>query len=184
MSETSQFDLFADSLRQAFDRSFAEPPPQAAPEFHDLLTLSLGGDPYAIRLRDIVGLVADRKIVPVPARASDLLGLTGIAGAVVPVFGLASMLGYTGQAADSPRWLVLCPGDEAIALAFNDFDGHVRVPASAFQTAESAERQSASRPYLRHVAHTGTGWRPLIDLPLIGETIRSRTNHKPLTKEP
>src|ERR1039458_9829099 len=52
------------------------------------------GNPYAIRLRDIAGIVAGPKVAPVPAVTLDLLGLAGIRGGVVPVFGLASILGY------------------------------------------------------------------------------------------
>jgi chemotaxis signal transduction protein len=94
MNETPLVESKAAELRQAFDLSFALPPPPASQEVEDLLTIRVAGDPYAIRLGDIAGMVAGRKVVPVPAVTLDLLGLAGIRGGVVPVFGLASILGY------------------------------------------------------------------------------------------
>src|ERR1035437_7130077 len=114
-------------LRQAFDRSFALPPSQASQEVEDLLTIRVAGDPYAILLRDIAGMVAGRRVVPVPAVTPDLLGLAGIRGGIVPVFGLASILGY-GPAPGSPRWMILCGAEEPIALAFSGFQAYLRLP--------------------------------------------------------
>ena len=92
MNEAQLVESTAAALRQAFDLSFALSPPPASPEVEDLLTLRVAGNPYAIRLRDIAGIVAGRKVVPVPAITPGLLGLAGIRGGVVPVFGLASIL--------------------------------------------------------------------------------------------
>src|ERR1039458_7695948 len=94
MNEPQLVESKAAALRQAFDQSFALPPPPASQEVEDLLAIRVAGNPYAIRLRDIAGIVAGRKVVPVPAVRLDLLGLAGIRGGVVPVFGLASILGY------------------------------------------------------------------------------------------
>ena len=88
MNETQLVENKAAALRQAFDLSFALPPPPASPEVEDLLTIRVAGNPYAIRLRDIAGMVAGRKVVPVPSVTLDLLGLAGMRGGVVPVFGL------------------------------------------------------------------------------------------------
>ena len=72
----------AAQLRAAFDCTFALPPSLASPEFEDLLTIRVVGDPYAIRLGDIAEVVTDRSIVPVPAVTPDLLGLAGIRGGI------------------------------------------------------------------------------------------------------
>ena len=73
----SHVDTRPATLRQAFDRSFALPPSQASQEVEDLLTIRVAGDPYAILLRDIAGMVTGPRVVPVPAVTPDLLGLAG-----------------------------------------------------------------------------------------------------------
>lgn len=154
-------------LRREFDQSFALPPPQAAEELEDLLAIRVAGDPYAIRLRDVAGMVAGGKVVPVPSAARDLLGLTGIRGAIVPVFALGPILGY-GQASGEPRWMVLCGEGEGeiLALAFSDFDGYVRLPRTSLQ-----------------VASTEAGARPIIGIPEIVSSLRNRIGPVRASKE-
>jgi purine-binding chemotaxis protein CheW len=179
MNETPVVESKAAELRQAFDLSFALPPPQASQEVEDLLTIRVAGDPYAIRLREIAGMVAGRRVVPVPSVTLDLLGLAGIRGGVVSVFGLASILGY-GQAPGSPRWMILCGVEEPIALAFSDFEGYLRLPKSSLHADENLR---TTRQYVNQVASTEAGARAVISIPLVVATIRNRTGHKRLAKE-
>ncbi len=179
MNEIPDVQSKAAELRQAFDLSFALPPPQASQEVEDLLTIRVAGDPYAIRLRDIAGIVAGRRVVPVPAVTLDLLGLAGIRGGVVSVFGLASILGY-GQAPGSPRWMILCGAEEPIALAFSDFEGYLRLPKSSLHADENLR---TARQYVNQVASTEAGARAVISIPLVVATIRNRTGHNRLAKE-
>ena len=179
MNEIPVVESKAAELRQAFDLSFALPPPQASQEVEDLLTIRVAGDAYAIRLRDIAGIVAGRRVVPVPAVTLDLLGLAGIRGDVVSVFGLASILGY-GQAPGSPRWMILCGAEEPIALAFSDFEGYLRLPKRSLHADENLR---ATRPYVNQVASTETEARAVIGIPLIVATIRNRIGHHRLAKE-
>jgi len=179
MNEIPDVQSKAAELRQAFDLSFALPPPQASREVEDLLAIRVAGDPYAIRLRDIAGIVAGRRVVPVPAVTLDLLGLAGIRGDVVSVFGLASILGY-GQAPGSPRWMILCGVEEPIALAFSDFEGYVRLPKSSLHADENLR---TTRQYVNQVASTEAGARAVISIPLVVATIRNRTGHNRLAKE-
>ena len=169
----------AAALREAFDRSFALPPAQAAHEVEDLLTLRVAGDPYAIRLGDIAGLVTGRKVVPVPAAAPGLLGIAGIRGGVVPVFGLESILGY-GQASEEPNWMVLCGTEDPIALAFPEFEGFLRIPKSSLHADENLR---ATRPYVTEVASTEAGVRSVIGIPLVVAAIRNRIGNNRLAKE-
>src|ERR1035437_1099261 len=136
-------------LRQAFDRSFALPPSQASQEVEDLLTIRVAGDPYALLLRDIAGMVTGRRVVPIPAVTPDLLGLVGIRGGIVPVFDLASILGY-GPAPGSPRWMILCGEEEPIALAFSDFERYLRLPTSSIHADESLP---ATRQHVKYVKY-------------------------------
>ena len=179
MNEIPVVESKAAELRQAFDLSFALPPPQASQEVEDLLTIRVAGDPYAIRLGDIAGIVAGRRVVPVPAVTLDLLGLAGIRGDVVSVFGLASILGY-GQAPGSPRWMILCGAEEPIALAFSDFEGYLRLPKSSLHADENLR---TTRQYVNQVASTEAGARAVINIPLVVATIRNRTGHNRLVKE-
>lgn len=172
MNETPPLESRVAKLREAFDRSFALPPPQASPEVEDLLTLRLGGDPYALRLGELAGIVARRKIVPVPAAALHFLGLAGISGGLVPVFGLASILGYP-EAADPPPWMVLCGGAEPLALAFTDFEGYLRLPKAALVPDESG----------KELARTDAGVRGVISIPFVVATIRNRTGQRAPAKE-
>jgi purine-binding chemotaxis protein CheW len=169
-------------LRQAFDHSFALPPSADSPEVQDLLTIRVAGDPYAIGLVDVTEIVTGRSVVAVPTVTPGLLGLAGIRGGIVPVFGLSSILGY-GPDSGLPRWMILCGAAEPIALAFSDFEGYLRLPISALHAHENFSATSGKSKYLNQVAHTSDGVRPVISIALILATIRNRiSQHRP-TKE-
>ena len=172
----------AAQLRQDFDRTFALPPSLAAPEVEDLLAIRVAGDPYAIRLLDIAEIVTDRSVVSVPSVTPDLLGLAGIRGGIVPVFGLSSILGY-GPDPGTPRWMILCGSEEPIALAFAEFEGYLRLPTSALHADENFRATHEHVKYVNQVASTPDGVRAVISIPLIMATIRNRiSQHRP-TKE-
>lgn len=179
MNATLAIGSRAAELRQAFDRSFASPPPQAAQETEDLLAISVAGDSYAIRLAEIVGIVAGRTVIAVPAATSHLLGLAGIRGEIVPVFGLASILGYR-LASDAPRWVILCAGEETIALAFADLEGYLRLPKSSLHADENL---GSTRRHVSHVASTATGVRAVISVPLVLGDIQNQVGRQRSAKE-
>jgi chemotaxis signal transduction protein len=169
-------------LRQAFDNTFALPPSLATPELEDLLTIRVAGDPYAIRLLDIAEIISGRSVVSVPAVTPDLLGLAGIHGGIVPVFGLSSILGY-GPDPGLPRWMILCGSEEPIALAFSDFEGYLQLPTSALHADESFRDTRENVKYINQVVSTPNGVRAVISIALIMATIRNRiSQHRP-TKE-
>ena len=175
-------DNMAAQLRQAFDRTFALPPSGVSPEAEDLLTIRVAGDPYAIRLLDIAEIVTERRVISVPAVTPDLLGLAGIRGGIVPVFGLSSILGY-GPDPGPPRWMIICGAEEPIALAFSDFEGYLRLPSSALHADENFRATREHMKYVNQVASTPDGVRAVISMPLIMATIRNRiSRHRP-TKE-
>jgi purine-binding chemotaxis protein CheW len=169
----------AAQLRQAFDSTFALPPSLTSPELEELLTIRVAGDPYAIRLFDIVEIVSGRRVVSVPAVTPDLLGLSGIHGGIVPVFSLSSILGY-GPDAGSPQWMILCGSEEPIALAFSDFEGYLQLPRSALHADENFRTTRENVKYVNQVASTPNGVRAVISIPLIMATIRNRiSQHRP-----
>ena len=172
----------ASQLRLAFDSAFALPPSVASPPGEDLLTIRVAGDPYAIRLTDIAEILTERRIVAVPSVTPDLLGLAGIHGGIVPVFGLSSILGY-GPDPGQPRWMIICGAEEPIALAFSDFEGYLRLPASALHADENLGTTREHVKYVNQVASTPDGVRAVISIPLIMASIRNRiSQHRP-TKE-
>jgi chemotaxis signal transduction protein len=161
----------AAELRERFDRAFASPPPQPPAETEELLLVRVGGDPYAIRLREIAGLIARRTIVPIPSAAPGMLGLAGIRGEIVPVFGLSSILGYPPEA-EPPGWLLACGSKEPIAFGVTEFEGNLRLASSCVR-----DEARVARGYSSQIADSGTVARPIIDLPLVVAAIRERFGH-------
>jgi purine-binding chemotaxis protein CheW len=162
----------ADELRQAFDRSFALAPQTGTDTavVENLLAVRVGSLPYGLRLADVSGLFVDRKVTWLPSPVPELLGIAGLRGALLPVYDLGMMLGCPKSAA--PRWLLVAAGF-AIGLAFDSFDGYLRVRPEAIVPegrTESRER------HVREILQTAIA-RPIIHLPSILETIRSRSGH-------
>lgn len=172
----------ASQLRMAFDSSFALPPSVDSSQGEDLLAIRVAGDPYAIRLIDIAEIVKERRIVAIPSLTPDLLGLTGIHGGIIPVFGLSSILGYAPDPG-SPRWMILCSSEETFALAFSDFEGYLRLPTSALHADENVRATNEQVKYVSQIASTQDGVRAIIDIPLIMATIRNRISPYQPTKE-
>jgi len=127
----------AAELRAAFDRTFAEPARLDESVSEDLLAVHAGSEAYAIRLTEIGGVFADKKITPVPGRASSFIGVAGFRGAIVPVHSLSSLLGHAADG--TPRWLMLA-ASLPVAFAFDQFDGHLRVAGDAIVACGLGER--------------------------------------------
>jgi chemotaxis signal transduction protein len=119
-------------LRAAFDRAFAEPFRLDAPASESLLAIRAGNEPFALRLAEIAGLFADRKISHVPGNMPALLGLAGFRGALVPVYSLQVLLAHAAAraAAGVPRWIVLAAA-APVAFAFEVLEGQLRVSPEA-----------------------------------------------------
>jgi purine-binding chemotaxis protein CheW len=111
-----------------------------------------------------------------------LLGLAGIRGGIVPVFSLSSILGYPPDNR-SPRWMIICKSEEPIALAFSDFEGYLRLPASALHADENFRATREHVKYVNQVASTPDGVRAVISIPLIMAAIRNRINQHRPTKD-
>jgi len=165
----------AAELRLAFDSSFADAPAAASAPTTALLAIGVGSNSYALRLAEISGLYADKKITPVPTETRDLLGLTGFRGVLIPVYDLRSLLGYsviTATAAITmPRWLVLVASKTPVAMAFEQFDGYLGVAAELIVPETS---RASGRPYVFGTVPTADGLRPIVGLDSILDSIRQR----------
>ena len=160
-------------LRAGFDRSFAEPPRRRHVEFDVLLAIRAGQRRYALRLAQTSGLYSDRPITPLPGPVTALLGIAGFSGAVVPVYDLGALLGH--PVPETPRWLVMAAGAPVVALAFNDVDGHLRVPTEAI--VGESDGHGLRDCLLGMVALPG-GMRPIIDVPSVRAAVNVLSGHE------
>jgi purine-binding chemotaxis protein CheW len=108
----------AAALRAEFDRGFADPPPPPRPAPALCLAITVADRPYAVALEEVRGLFADRPVSPLPSHVPGCLGLAQLAGEIVPVHGLRSLLGH--PAGGMPRWLLRTG---AVALGFDRLEG-------------------------------------------------------------
>lgn len=161
----------ATELRLAFDRSFAEAPANASTPTEAFLGIGAGNGQYALRLAEISGLYADKKIVPVPSESTDLLGITSFRGALVPIYDLQLMLGYA--AATTPRWLVLMASKTPAGIAFERFDGYFAATRDAIATDISSERR---QPHINETVRVLDQSRPVVSLVSMLDSIRKRTH--------
>ena len=170
MSESRATTHKAAKLRQEFDRSFSVKPATVTQELEALLAIRVASNAYAIRLREITGIITGRKLVAVPAAAPHFVGVAGIRGGIVAVFSLASMLGHD-SGPDAVRWMVLCGADEPIALGFSAFEGYLRLPKSALH---SDEKLQSAHKYVDSVVTIESGLRAVLGVSLVVATIRNR----------
>ena len=158
----------AAELRSAFDRSFAKEQRLDGESTEDLLAIRLGQEPYAMRLSEIAGLFADKKITLVPRDDPALLGIAGFRGAIVPVYDLRALLGQ--PTAIAARMLVLA-ASLPVAFAFDVSDGHLRIPRNAI--APRGIGDPANR-YVREIAHADDELRSIVHLGAVIEAITKR----------
>jgi len=161
-------------LRDAFDREFAATPRPAEPSHRDFLCIRVGGEPSAIPLDDIASLHADLRVVALPSRAPELLGVAAIRAAIVPIYDLGFAFGMSR--ADVPRWTVVLR-DGAAGFAFEGYDGHARIP----------DRAIAAASQRRHtIGQFSAGGQPrsIIDLGTVLAAIENRRNPGGPGKEP
>jgi len=159
----------AAELRQAFDRSFAELPKSAEVPTEAFLAMGAGDDFYALRLSEISGLYADKKIVPLPSESTDLLGLTSFRGALIPVYDLNTLLGYS--ASSMPRWLVLAASKTPVGVSFERFDGYFSAPRDLIAQSGSREHLQS---HIREVVHVADQLRLIVSLVSVLEFISRR----------
>lgn len=158
----------AKALALDFDRTFADPRRVTGDDMEGLLALRVGGDPFAVRLRDVTGLIVDRKIVALPSPISALLGIVGLRNGIAPVYSLGALLGY-GASRDAPRWLLLVGAGPLFGLAFEDFDGHRQIARADVSSAQG-ETSGAHVPESVRIDDLRRG---LISIAALTDTIKA-----------
>jgi purine-binding chemotaxis protein CheW len=154
----------AEALRRAFDAAFAAPRPAARDALVPLLALRVGGEPMAVRVLELDGLVQARKIVAMPSRRPELLGISGLRGAVLSIYGLARLLGRADDG--DPRWIAVARGGERIGLAIATLEGHLLVRPQELSPVDTG---GEARPHVREILRRDQGSRPVLSVPsLVG----------------
>jgi purine-binding chemotaxis protein CheW len=159
----------AADLRLSFDRSFSEAPREGVLEVEDMLAIRLASASYALRLSEVSGLLAEKTVRRLPSPVSELLGVAGFRGAIVPVYDLRALIGHPAQG--TPRWLVLAAGLPPTALAFDAFEGHLRIARTDISAAETA---SVGRQHVHEVLRAPDVARPIIRIASVLATIDQR----------
>ena len=165
----------AAELKRIFDQTFAEAPRSDASAEDDLLAISVASDPYAIRLSEVAGLLSDRRVTWLPGSVPELIGLMGLRGAVVPVYDLRALLGYARGPV--PRWFLIAAAIP-VAIAFDRFDGHLRVPRAAVSIG-STHSVATQLPCVQEVVRTREFVRPIIHMPAVLDAIAALVRHRP-----
>lgn len=160
-SATSHITSRAAELRREFDRGFAEPPTAGGLASEGLIAFRLRSQAFAVRLSDIAGVFADKKVTPVPGANVALLGIAGFRGSIVPVYDLLMLLRKCRG--DVPRWLMIA-ANEPVAFAFDAFDGQLRVAPAAIRS-QHGDRDTSS--YTSEFVQDGSVLRPVVSLSLI-----------------
>ena len=157
-------------LRRTFDGAFAEPPRAIAIEQEDLLRIGVGGDAYAVRLREVAGLFVDRAIVPLPSRSPELFGLAGLKGGIVPVYDLGALLGYPASP-EPPRWLLMARHEMDVGFGIEEFRSYLRVPLSSFSQVSEGTARTA---HVLELVRAGDSLVPVLSLRSLAESIAER----------
>lgn len=158
----------AAQLRAEFDGAFTRGHPLEAPSELDLLVIHVSSQPYALSLSDVVALHAERRLTEAPSSERELLGLVGLRGVVAPVYDLHALLGY--PALQTPRWFAQVNAPAPFVLAFEQFEGHVRVLAQALAPVRPGA--GATHDFVRGSVTTPEGVLTLLDLRAIFENLR------------
>jgi purine-binding chemotaxis protein CheW len=108
-------------------------------------------------------------MVPLPSHSPDLLGIASFRGALVPIFDLRLLLGYS--AGVLPRWLVLTKHDLSIGLAFDRLDGYLSLTSEAVVPAAETQRK-----HLAEAVSAAGLVRPVIDVVSIVKTVQVQSS--------
>ena len=156
-------------MRRLFDESFARPAITNISEPGADVSDQGGGEPLALRVTETSGLIAlKNRVLPVPSKFPELLGLVGRGGAIVPVYDLASLLGFASRP-DELKWLLFCGVDEAVAFAFEELEHQFGAISEDICLLEGG-RQS----YFKESVRDGGCARNVIRLSKVVERIKGR----------
>lgn len=158
--------------RESFDDSFAEPRHSDGwGDAWNVLGIRIAGEPFALSLDELAGLLPAQTPAPYPADAPALMGLIGHRGQVLPLYDLRALMGRgTGS---SIRWWAMLRA-APLALAVEGFDGQWRLPPE-----DRLEQADIHGGVGRWTLRCNGELRPLIALePLVGRLTASLAAQK------
>lgn len=167
--------LSAEELREAFDRSFAEPRAIADEAFDDFLLIRVSSRAYAVEVRELAGLYTDRLVVPLPSPSPELRGLTALRGKLAPVYDLGLLLNRAPL--EQPRWLFVAR-ERTVAFSFDALMAHARVQRKPGEHAALQAAQASSTVEVRGSAY------PVLSIALLLEALAQEQRHFATPKEP
>ncbi len=158
-------------LRREFDRTFSLPMAKQRGAPHNFLACRVGNEGLAISLAELTGLQRRGKVVPFRGAVPGLLGVAGIRSRLIPIYQLSALLGLPPSGRPEPWWAV-CGDAEPVGLAFDGFEGYVQATAEDVKPRPDAHGPCAA--FLREVLATAGAVRPILHLPSLIDSIRTR----------
>ena len=151
-------------LRREFDQSFAIASGTQEDHFVQLLGITVAGHAYALPLAGVRGLLANRPVVPLPTSEPSFAGVIGHRSMVVPVFDLATLLGYPAPL--ERRWIALIgTSDLPIGIGFEHFDAQLRVLRNSGEAPPPGD--PGHDRYISHAVLTGGRVRSVLNVPAL-----------------
>jgi len=170
----------AAQLRREFDLGFRQPAAGAVQRLEGVLAIRVGGESVAIRIAEIAGVYADRRIVALPSLASELLGVANFRGVLAPVYDLAALLGY--PASDTPRWLLVARGQKSVAFAFEAFEGQRMVSPESVIAGDIGIDVRLNHQQLHDAVRIDGRVRPVVNLALVLEQVQRKVESRQVTR--
>jgi purine-binding chemotaxis protein CheW len=165
----SSFEASIRRLREDFDAQFAKAPP--LPEAREeLRAIRVAREPYALLMGEVGRLARCRAVTPLPGAPPAFVGLVEIRGEVLPLWGLAGLLGYP-LPWPPPRWLACCRAAPAWAAAFDGYEGHLRAPLHELKPFAGGGRAAGLAGSL---CTSGGLIRPVLSLERLQQSIRTK----------
>ncbi len=136
---------------------------EEAQEEIDLLSFRLGGESYALLVKDVREVLKVRSLTPVPNAPSYIIGVTGLRGAVLPVIDLCARFGLVpGVRDEKSRIIVVGSSEEDVGLVVDRVTGVLRImPDEIRPTPEHVEQGAA---FLRGIVRKDEKLYILLDL--------------------
>jgi chemotaxis signal transduction protein len=172
----------AADFRNAFDKAYALPRVSGENTAgEDFLAIRIAGDGYAIRLREVSGLVKGRRIVACPSFVPEFQGIAGVRGTLVSVYSLPALLGYHIDI-ERASWLLLCEREESVGFAFAEFTGFTRALPGQIYTESGRSAPSTQSARTAQVLRVGGEVRAIVSISRLLERCLGSAKHENSTQ--